>query len=187
MKKIEEGFNKIIMSEMIFSIAYALFGLLVFLKSEMTNKAVGIVIGTFFLIYGIMSIFTFIDKNKIRMFHFNIFFGILSIILGIFIMFNPLSILNILNISLGIWLVVEGINKFVYFIYLKKVGDISSKVLLVSSIMLLFLGIIIIINPFRSIVITRTIGIFIMLYNILNLNDLVLLKRRGKKFLKLFK
>ncbi len=102
-------------------------------------------------------------------------------------MFNPLTIINILNIAFGIWLVVEGLNKFIYFIYLKKEKEKSNRIFLVSALLLLLLGTLIIINPFRTMVITKTVGIFIMLYNILNLNDLVLLKRRGKKIIALFK
>lgn len=187
MKKLEQVFNKIIYTEIAFSILYALIGLLIFVKSEMTNSVAGVLIGTFFLLSGIIAIFTFIDKNKIKLFRWNIIFGILSLILGILIMFNPLSIIDILNISLGIWLLIEGINKIVYFLYLKKVGEESSKLFLVSALLFIFLGILIIINPFRSMVITKTMGMFIILYNILNINDLVLLKRRGKNFLKLFK
>lgn len=187
LKKVTESFQKIIFIEMFFSILYALLGLVVFLNSEMTNKMIGLLIGTFFLISGILSIFTFVDKNKIRLFRWNLIFGILSLLLGILIMFNPLSIVNFLNITLGIWLIVEAFNKIVYFTYLKKVGEESGKILLVSSILFFFLGIMIILNPFRSLLITKTIGIFIILYNILNLNDLVLLKRRSKNFLKLFK
>ncbi len=187
MKKIEQSFQKIIFTEMVFSVVYAIIGLIIFLKSEMTNTTVGLIIGTFFFIAGCIAIFSFIDKNKIKLFRFNIVFGILSILLSIFIMFNPLAIIDILNISLGIWLVVGGIHKIVYFMFLKKVGEESNKIFFVSSLLFIFLGILIILNPFRSMIITKTVGIFIILYNILNLNDLVLLKRRGNKFLKLFK
>ncbi len=187
MKKIEQAFHKIIFTEMVFSVIYAILGLIIFLYSDMTNKTVGLLIGIFLLINGFLTIFTFIDKAKINLFHYNLFFGIASIILGIFIMFNPLSILNFLNITLGIWLVVESLNKIFYFFSLKKIKESSSKVILVSAILLFFLGITIIVNPFRSTVITKSVGVFVMLYNIVNLNDLVLLKRRSKNFLKLFK
>lgn len=187
MKKMEQEFNKLLFMEMVFSVVYALIGLAIFLNSDMTNKTAGLVIGTFFLIFGIFAIFTFIDKLKIKLFRFNMVFGILSILLGIFIMFNPLSIIDFLNISLGLWLVVESIHKIVYFIDLKKVKEECSKILLTSSILLFFLGIMIILNPFRSIVITKSVGIFIILYNILNLSDLVLLKRRANKLSNLFK
>lgn len=187
MKKLEQGFQKIIFMEMVYAIVFAIIGLIITLNSEMTNKVVGLLMGAFLLVLGILNLFSFIDKNKIKLFHYNFIFGILNILLGIFVMFNPLSIVNFLNITLGIWFVVEGINKMVYFAYLKKVGEGSSKVIFVSSILFLLLGILIIINPFRSIVITKTVGIFIILCNILNLNDLVLLKRRSKNFLKLFK
>lgn len=185
MKNIEKSFQKIIFIEMVFSVVYALLGLFIFLNSEMTNKIVGINMGTFFLISGIVSIFSFIEKNKIKLFHYNLIFGIASVVVGIFSMINPLSIVNFLNISMGIWLLLESINKFMYFIFLKKVNSQSANILLVSSLLFLILGILIIVNPFRSMVITKTVGIFIILYNILNLNDLVLLKRREHKILEL--
>lgn len=187
MKKLEKKFNKIILAEMGFSVMFALLGLIIFLKSEMTNSVVGTLVGVFFLISGIIQIYTFIDKSKIKLFRFNIISGILNFVLGIFIMLNPLSIINFLNISLGIWLLVDGLNKLILFINLKKVEEESNKIILASTLLLIFMGIIIIINPFRSLVITKTIGIFIMLYNVLNINDLVLLKKRSKNFIKLFK
>lgn len=187
MKKIEEKFNKIILMEMGFSILYAILGVVIFLKSEMANTLVGTLVGTFFLISGLIQIYTFIDKSKIRIFRSNIITGIINILLGIFIMLNPLRIVDILNISLGIWLVIEGISKFVLYVNLKKVQEESNKIFLVSTILLLFMGVVIVLNPFRSMLITQTIGIFIILYNIVNINDLVLLKRRSKMFLKLFK
>lgn len=185
MKNIEKSFQKIIFIEMVFSVLYALLGLFIFLNSEITNKIVGVCMGTFFIISGIASIFSFIEKSKIKIFHYNIVFGIASVVVGIFSMLNPLSIVNFLNISIGIWLLIESINKFIYFLFLRKVNSKSANILLVSSLLLLILAILIIVNPFRSMVITKTVGIFIILYNILNLNDLVLLKRRGNKILQL--
>ena len=187
MKKIQERFNRMILLEMGYNIIFAILGLIIILKSEMANSIVGTLIGVFFFITGIIQIFTFIEKNKIEVFKMNLFCGILNMLLGIFIMFNPLTLIDILNIGLGIGLLIEGINKSILFIKLKKYGESSSKVFLMSAVLLLFLGIIVIINPFRSILITRTIGIFIILYNIVVINDLVLLKRRGKNILKLLK
>ena len=171
MKKIEQEFNKIILIEMTFSVMYALLGLFIFLKSETTNKTVGLLIGTFFLIYGLIELFSFFNKKKLTLFRYNLIFGILNLIIGIFIMFNPLSILNILNLSLGIGLLLDGVNKMVYFFYIKKWDKKSSRILIASGLLIIFLGIMIIINPFLTLVITKTIGIFIILYNILNLND----------------
>ncbi len=187
MKKMEERFNKILLIEMGFSLLYAILGLIIFLKSEIANTIAGVLIGIFFLLTGLIQIYTFIDKNKIKLFKTNLIIGIINIILGLFLMFNPLKMLNILNISLGIALLIDGINKLLLFYNLKKVGEEAKKIIFVSTLLLIFMGIMIIINPFRTLVITKTVGIFIMLYNIINLNDLVLLKKRSKKFLKNFK
>lgn len=185
MNKLEQAFHKILYMKILFSVLYAFLGLIIILYSEMTNKVVGICIGTSFMISGLLSIFSFIEKNKIKFFHYNFIFGILSLIMGVFIMLNPLSILNVLNISLGIWLMIESIHKAVYFVNLKKENSKIAKIFLASSALCFFLGIMIIFNPFRSLLITKTIGIFILLYNILTINDLFLLKKRTKTLAKI--
>jgi uncharacterized membrane protein HdeD (DUF308 family) len=187
MKNIEDRFNKIILLEMAFSVLYAILGIVIFLKSEMTISVVGTLIGVFFLISGIIEVYTFFDKYKIRLFRSNIIIGILTAILGILMILYPKTTVSVLNIGLGIWILFEGIGKFILFINLKKIKDSCSKIILVSSLLSIFLGVVIIINPFSTILVAKSVGIFIILYNILNLNDLVLLKRRSKYFLKLFK
>ena len=183
MKKIEQSWNKILLTEIIYSILYAILGLIIFLKPEITNNVIGLMIGTFLLIYGFFALFTYIERSKIKLFHWNFIFGLLSFLLGIFIMFNPLSILHFLNITVGIWLVVEGINKAIYYLFMKKIGEESRKIILASAILLVLL----VLNPFKTIIISKTVGVFIILFNIVNINDLVLLKRRGKKILEVLK
>ncbi len=186
MKKIEQEFNKIILIKISFSVVFALLGIGIVLKSDTTNKTVGLLIGTFFLIYGWIQLFSFFNKKKLTLFRYDIIFGLLNLMAGLFIMFNPFSLLNILNLSLGIEFIIDGINKCVYFFYIKKWDKKSSKILLASSLSFLFLSIIIIINPFPTLVITKTVGIFILLTNILNLNHLVLLKRKFNNYKELF-
>lgn len=187
MKKIEQSWNKILLTEIIYSVLYAILGLIIYLKPEITNNVIGLMIGTFLLIYGFFALFTFIERSKIKLFHWNFIFGILSILLGIFIMFNPLSILHFLNITVGIWLVVEGINKAVYYLFMKKIGEESRKIILASAMLLFILGVLLVLNPFKTIIISKTVGVFIILFNVVNINDLILLKRRGKKILELIK
>ena len=61
------------------------------------------------------------------------------------------------------------------------------NIILVSSILLMLLGIMLIFNPFTTIVITQIVGTFILLDNIINLNDLVLLRRNSKKIIESLK
>ena len=187
MKKLEQAIDNLFFNEMVGSVVFAILGVIIAVKTEMTNKIVGILIGICFLLFGLYYIYMTFEKNKMKLFHYNYIFGILSILLGIFIIFNPFTLLNFLNLSLGIWLIMESINKFIYFIYLKKEKTPMNNVLLTSSILLMVLGILLIFNPFTTIIITRTIGIFIILYNMINLNDLVLLRKRSKKILEILK
>lgn len=176
MKEIEKKFGKIIWVEMAYAVVFAILGLIIFLNSEMTNHVVGLLLGTFLLIAGSVEIFAFLDKSRIRLFRPGLGIGIIDLVLGIFIMLNPLETINILNIGLGIWMLVIGIQKFIIFFLLKRAKEEYSKLFLTSAVLLIFMGIIVLMNPFRSLVITKTIGIFIMLSNIINISDLMLLK-----------
>lgn len=187
MKKLEQAIDKMFFNEMVGSVVFAILGVIIAVKTEMTNKVVGILIGICFVLFGLYYIYMTFEKNKMKLFHYNYIFGILSILLGIFIIFNPFTLLNFLNLSLGIWFIMESINKFIYFIYLKKEKTPMNNVLLTSSILLMVLGILLLFNPFTTIIITRTIGVFIILYNVINLNDLVLLRKRSKKILEILK
>ena len=169
---------------MIYSVVFAILGLIIFLNSDMTNKTAGLLIGIFFLFDGILYLYMFLQRKDISFWKINVFYGVLSIILGIFIMFNPLAMINFLNILLGLWLFVEGISKFMYFYRFRKIEESSYRVVLVSSISMVLLGLIAMFNPFRAIIITKTVGMVIVLYNVLNLNDLVLFKKRCSKFMK---
>lgn len=186
MKKIEQEFNKIILIEMTFSLIFSLFGLFLVLKNETSNKIVGLIIGVFFLTHACISIFSFINKSKISLFKYNLIYGILYIILGIFIMIDPFSLKEILNISLGIWILLNGVIKYWYFIKIKELDKKIGSLLLISSISLIILSIVLLLNLLQNIVITTTVGVFIILSNILNLNDLVLLKKKKNKIKKIF-
>lgn len=187
MKKLEKEFDKMLFKEMVFSVIFAILGVIIIAKSEMTNKVVGILIGIFLLLFGIYYIYTAFERNRLKLFHYNYLFGILSILLGIFIIFNPFSIINFLNILLGIWLIEESVKKFVYFLYLRRENAPFKSVLILSSVLLMFLGIMLLFNPFTTMVITKTVGMFILLYNLVNLSDLVLLRRNSKMVLEILK
>ena len=75
MKKIEQSWNKILLTEIIYSILYAILGLIIFLKPEITNNVIGLMIGTFLLIYGFFALFTYIERSKIKLFHWNFIFA----------------------------------------------------------------------------------------------------------------
>lgn len=186
MKKIEETFKDVIFKEIVIAVCYFLLGFIIFIKSDMTNIVVGLLIGLFLLINSAFLVYTSIMKIKIKAFRYNFIFGIIGFILAIFIMFNPLKILNILNITLGIFLIIEAVNKLILYKYLNSEKDIK-KIILTSGILLLVFGIILIINPFRTQVITKTVGMFIMVYNVININDYILFKKRCDKVIKLFK
>lgn len=185
MKKINFSFNQMVLFEMIYFILFLILGIVIFFNSDMTNKVAAILISIFLLIKGALEIFLSLNQKKYFLFQFSIIMGILNIILAILMITNPFKLLNYIGLFLGIWLVAEGLNKYMIYLKFKKAKEGCAHIFVLSTLISIFMGVLIIINPFVNFAITAVSGAFIALYSILTLSDLVLIKNHSKAVLKL--
>lgn len=104
-----------------------------------------------------------------------------------FIILNPFAIANIVTIGLGIWLIVSGGLKINYGIRLRNIREAASTITMVVGIISILFGLMVIINPFAKLFLVEVVGIFLMVYGIIDLTNIILLKKRAKNFIKIFK
>ncbi len=187
MKKVESKLNKKLLLQMGYALLFLIFGVVLVLKSDITNNLTRILLGVFFLINAGLQVYLSLDKETTPLFKYNLYIGILECLLGVFMLLNLFHLTNILNIGLGIFIIIEAIGKFIQFILFKKANESYHKIFLASSLLFVFMGVLLFINPFYMIVITRTVGLFILFYTIIELNTLILLKNRTKQIAKLWK
>ncbi len=185
--KIKGDFKKIMLGSIILNILFLIFGIIIYMHPMYTLKLVGIILGIYFIFFGLLNIYKYLTRQYNPIFNYNIFLGILIIILGIFTMTNPFKLFKILTLALGIYLIVVGILKLYETIKLKKYGFDGWLLLLVEAILELLLGIYVAINPTSSMDIVEMTGIFIILGSILELVDTVLCYSKAKDIEKLFK
>lgn len=170
-------FNTITLIELGISLLYILVGLIFFTNSQGSNVFVSIVTGVSLILSGISSIYSYFKRGDIVLFNNNLIFGILLIILGIVSMFLG----RVLSIGLGIFFLISGLQRINYGVFLKKFNETSWLFTLTDGIFYMIIGIIAFLTNGDNVI--EVAGICIMGYGILNMIDVILLRRRSKYFI----
>lgn len=148
----------------------ALIGLVLLLLPGTLNNIIGFVVGGCLLIFGIIGIIKYI-RNKEYKFTSSLVSGILYSALGIIVIINPSSVISLVTICLGLYLVINGILKTVFSFNLKKITTRWSGAL-VMGLLTIVLGLLLVVNPFGSAVaITKLAGAFLVVVAIFDLVD----------------
>ena len=184
MKKSKKNFN----FSLIVSIIFVILGLFLFIKPDATISTISYIFGIFLLILGIISIFKYFKyEYEINTLDFNLVYGVLVIIFGIYLIINPALLGSIFPTILGVWIIVNAVTKFQYALLLKKLNKNDFKYILIISLIVFILGIVLLINPLKTIlVVTQIIGIFIIIYAVLDIIDNFVLRRNKEDLNKLY-
>ena len=152
-----------------------LVGLIWLLIPGTLNKLIGILIGAALLITGILAIIKY-TKENINGSNLNLVSGILYAVLGVIIIIYPYSIINLVTICLGVYLIINGLLKLKLSFVLKRVTDKWIGTL-VMGIITVILGILLIFNPFAGITITKIAGAFLVIVAIFDLIDTYIIQK----------
>ena len=185
--KMKLNFNKILVGSIILNVLFLLFGVIIYLNSRITIELTGIILGIYLMIFGVYAIYEFIIRDGNPLFRLNIFWGVLSLIAGLFVIINPFEFVKILTFTLGIYLLIISIRKIIDAFKLKKYEYDGWALMLAIAIILLIFGIFIIINPMASMDLVEATGIFIILASILEICNSIQLYTKANEVLNLFK
>lgn len=180
MKKI---YNKLLYTSLTTGFVFFCFGLFLFLKPEMTINSVSYILGGILIIIGFITFLRYILNNDkvIKSFDVDLIYGIVGIIAGLVLILNPTAIATIIPFILGMWIVINSAIKLQYSLNLKQYENSNWKATFIIAIISLLWGIILIFNPFAgAVVITKIIGIFIMVYSFLEITEGILFHKNVK-------
>ncbi len=145
----------------VFSFASIIIGLLFFLIPNITTSLITNTIGILFLIQGIGALITYISALRNGM--ASIFMAISAFILlalGVFVLTNHQTVMSIIPVIVGVFILFSGINATQKSFALKNLGDKNWSRSLISAIIKLLLAAILLFNPFSSaILMIRVIGL----------------------------
>lgn len=180
MELIKKKFKSMYKTSIIFSIILFLVGLFLLMKPETTLHAISYFVGIVLIIWGIVPIITFFaNKDKENYLEFSFIVGVFALVFGIIVMLNPNIIGSIIPLMVGIWMIINGITKLYYALNINKESKASISIII--SVIILICGLLLIFNPFGgAVMLTKLIGIFVIVYSILDLIECYTLKRTVK-------
>lgn len=186
---IEKKFKKVFNASLIISIIFVIIGLFLFIKPNTTISVISYTMGGCLLLIGLYSVYKYFKTDNIlSMFSFELSYGVLVIIAGLFLILKPTALATLFPIILGIWIIINSVTKFQYALVLKKAKNEDFVYTVLVSILTLAWGILLLFNPFKAaLAITQTIGVFIIVYAVLDIIDNFIIRKNSEDITKLFK
>ena len=177
----KELFKKTAASIILSSIAAFIIGLVLVVAPGLSLQTIGIIVGLYIIIHGIILICLSFVANVVFVPFFGVISGVLSIILGMMLIAMPGILTTVFAIALGIWIILSSANIIsIAFAVRKKYS--SWFLLLLLGIVDLVSGIIILFNPFASAIsITMLGGIIIMVHSVVTIVDMLIIKKNVKE------
>lgn len=178
----QDLFKKIYRMSIVSSILFLLFGLLLFLQTEAVIKSVSIIMGCILLALGIVPIVNYF-KNRVEGFFSGagLLYGIFSVVAGLIILMNSNILATIIPILSGVWMIVNSVNKIQIAMELRDNKINFWIVTFIFSIIILIGGVFLIVNPLKSVLLlTKTVGIIIVVYAVLDIIDSIVIKVKLK-------
>jgi len=179
----EQEFERYLTAFGFISIAFILGGILFSIWPFMSFYVLqGTIVGLG-IISGFLCFWFFRKRKSFSFYQISILYGILNIIVSILgFFFQGYSIL----VVLALYILITILERIFTIFYFLRLHDRSVMILIVSSCLMLFMAVLLFINPFAQLYFGEVLGIFMVLYGILNLLQISFLQKRSRDFLTLF-
>lgn len=178
-----DTYKKILYTSVITGVIFFCFGLFLFLKPETTINTISYCLGGILIVIGFITFLKYILNNDtvVKKFDIDLIYGIVGIVAGLVLILNPSVIATIIPFILGMWIVINSAIKLQYALTLKQFESSRWKIPFTVAIISLIWGIILVFNPFQgAVIITKVIGIFVMVYALLEIAEGILFHKNGK-------
>lgn len=183
---IEKMYKRMLGYSLFIAITMIVAGAVIMFLPTLTNKVIGIVIGILFLISGLNSVYKYFHRDGAKLYSLNLIFGILYSLLGVVLIIYPFTVVEFITVCLGIYMIINGVSKTNYALWLKRGNEDAWLITLATGILVAIIGLLVIFNPFASLTITKLVGVFLIITGILDIMDIVLFKNRSKEIMEIF-
>ena len=160
-------------TDLIISFIFLVFGLLLANKPTETLGAISIILGIVVISMGVLKLVEYYTSQTKDDYLLTI--ALVSVVLGVIILFASNSILSLFRVILGIWIIATGIMDFQTILVWKEVKSPYWTVSLLFTLLTIIVGIVILVN--QEILLT-TIGILIIIYSVFDIIDRVIFMKK---------
>ena len=180
----ERIMKSLVRSSYITSSILILLGLVLVIKSEETITAISYLVGGALITLGIVAFIKFFKNSEKNIpDNFDIIYGIVTIVFGIFIIINPKLVASIIPFVLGAWILFKSAFKVAYGFELKGKNSPIWKPTLITSGISAIVGIVILFNPFKTAsIVFMLIGLALIAYGIMDIISTYQLKKNVADF-----
>lgn len=156
-------------------VASFIIGLVLIIKPGEALQVVSLITGVTMITLGAGAWLFYFLKDKSM---FMAVLGTIAIISGIIVCVKYKSIISFMLIIFGGFLIVSGIVDLISAIDIKRTGVFGWLIPVIMSLGIIVVGVIIIVNPFKSLeLITRILGAGLLAYAIMDIVALIQIKR----------
>ena len=151
-------------TDIVISMLFVLIGALFIIRPIEMMSVISIILGTMLFLIGILKLvdyFTSKDKED-----YLLTIALVSVILGVIVLFCSDIISGIFRILLGIWIIVSGIRNFQTALVWKEVKSKLWTTTVFCSLLMIVAGIVILVSTTLAF---RIVGIVIVIYAILDI------------------
>ena len=175
----EKFMKKFLRSSIITSTVLILLGFLLIFQSETTIMMISYVIGGVLVAIGVLALIRYVRAGESPALRneLDIVYGTVTIIFGIIIIKNYQIIASIIPAVIGIAIIISSAGKLNYAFQLKTEENRMWKTTMILSIISTIFGVFLLFNPFKAAMgIMKIIGVFIIIYAILDLISTIAIK-----------
>ena len=158
--------------DILVSIIFAIIGIFMIIKNNLAIKIISYVFGGIFIIIGIIKVIDyFLSKGKYDFYNYDLVYGIITIIIGLVIIFCSGLIESIFRIIIAFWIIYSGLIRLSLSLKLHTAQIDMWSVSLILSIIMIIGGLYMF---FQSGALILTIGIIILAYSIIDLIESII-------------
>ena len=141
------------------SVLFCAAGILFIAAPELSVSIIGVCIGVAMILFGIVKLIGYFSKDLFRLaFQFDLEFGILMMILGVIVLFNPKNLMAFICVALGISILLDGLFKIRIAMDSKQFGIKSWWLILALAIITGVFGMFLI---FDSVIGAQALSVFL--------------------------
>ncbi|MDE6419408.1 MAG: DUF308 domain-containing protein [Lachnospiraceae bacterium] len=143
--------KKLKFNVIISSVIYVALGVILLIWPEMTAKNICYVVGVISIAVGVVNLIDYIRKDySVDAYRYNLVYGMVFILLGIFIFVKVETVISIIPVLLGFAVTISGLLKFQNAVDLVRMKYNGWGIVMIVSILNVAFGVVLIMNPFTS-------------------------------------
>ena len=164
--------------DMVVSMVFVLFGLLLIVKPVEMMSVISILLGAVFIIIGFLKIVDYFTSKAKEDYLLTI--ALISVIFGVIVLFCSDIISGIFRIILGIWIIASGIRNFQTSLVWKEVKSGLWTLTVVFAMLMIIAGIVVLVSDTLAL---QIVGVIILIYAILDLITRAVFIKKVKNYL----